>query len=67
MKHILSVCISQCEAAGFEGGDYESYWLVECESMSMGIVTLILKIEAALSFEASVSLYQTTRCQSKRG
>jgi len=35
--------------------------------MSMVIVTLILKIEAALSFEASVSLYQTTRCQSKRG
>lgn len=34
-EHILSVCtsISHCEAAGFEGGDYESYWLVECDSM----------------------------------
>jgi len=59
--------MSEWEAAGFESGDCESYWLVECESMSMGIVTLALKIEAALSFETSVSFYQTTRCQSKRG
>jgi len=52
--------VSQWEAAGFEDGDCESYWLVKCESTSMGIVMLTLKIETALCFEASVSFYQTT-------